>query len=193
MKPKSPSHYSSLNTPLGDERDVLLDMPRKEPRVRTSIIGDKKLTTRDAFERRDSSERKTLGNERSGREAESPVAELHVAELQESEWEETLKRDAPWRDTTKRLNNIERSAATKRNLETPPKVEKRSSILFDDPNAPRTEKNFHRERGYSRVSPQGNSHGVKESHQKVSRTLIYRGFGLLLLICAFASGAYFVS
>jgi cell division protein FtsQ len=49
-----------LNDKLpGSERDVLLDTPSKTSRVRTSIIGDKKLTAQDAFARRSNTEQKS--------------------------------------------------------------------------------------------------------------------------------------
>ena len=63
MKNKPPRDERSFSTDrvVGAnrifERDVLLsDGPRKEPRVRASIIGDKKLTARDSVTRRNASD-----------------------------------------------------------------------------------------------------------------------------------------
>lgn len=138
------------------ERDVLLqEGPRRESRARASIIGDKKLTARDAV-----SVKKT-----------------------ESKTETRL---------------IGRNA-TRKDKAAP--VE-RSRVVFDDPILPRSDTSLRRERGYSKVSPQGGKtpptspgkmSAVDEVRAKVSRKIIYRGLGLGLLLSAFAGIAYFVT
>ncbi|RYY03596.1 MAG: FtsQ-type POTRA domain-containing protein [Gammaproteobacteria bacterium] len=141
------------------ERDVLLqDEPRREPRVRASIIGDKKLTARDV-----------------------PVA----------------------RKESKAESRNENRLLGRRLIakDTPP-PEKRSRVVFDDPILPRTDSNLRRERGYTKVSPQGGNNKTSQSNKKsaveevrssVSRKIIYRGVGLGLLLVTFAVAAYFVA
>lgn len=142
------------------ERDVLLqDGPRREPRVRASIIGDKKLTARDAV---------------SVKKTESKV------------------------EARKDNRLIGRNATPKDK----PVSTERSRVVFDDPILPRSDTSLRRERGYSKVSPQGgkaspSSSGkksaVEEVRAKVSRKIIYRGLGLGLLLSAFAGIAYFAT
>ncbi len=147
------------------ERDVLLqDGPRCEPRVRASIIGDKKLTARDAVPDKKNGTR--LGSRK----------EIAVER----------------RETT--------SKETNRPLE-------RSRLVLDDPimarsdSATRGDPGLRRERGFSKISPQGNKTGssrskksaVEEVRAKVSRKIIYRGVGLALLVCSFAATAYFAT
>ena len=140
------------------ERDVLLQEPRREPRVRASIIGDKKLTAQDAVYS-GKSENKTEArkdNRLLGRKAVKTEAQA---------------------------------------------TEKRSRVVFDDPILPQANSNLRRERGFSKVSPNGGSKkvpqdklsAVEEVRAKVSRKIIYRGLGLGLLLIAFAIIAYFVS
>lgn len=125
------------------ERDVLLSSePRREAKVRTSIIGDKKLTARDAFERRASTDRGAT---------------------------------------------VEPSVSVKPNRH-----------RGDDPLGASAEIPLRREIGYSKISPQKNARtqkmgAVEEVRTQVSRMLIYRGIGLLVLLCAFAGIAYVVA
>jgi len=141
------------------ERDVLLQEPRREPRVRSSIIGDKKLTARDSV---------TVGK------AESKT--------------ETRKEN--------RLLGRKASVKTEKSV-----TEKRSRVVFDDPILSHTDSNLRRERGFSKVSPQGKTSkasasklsAVDEVRAKVSRKIIYRGLGLGMLLILFAVIAYFIS
>ena len=141
------------------ERDVLLQEPRREPRVRSSIIGDKKLTARDSV---------TVGK------AESKT--------------ETRKEN--------RLLGRKASVKTEKSV-----TEKRSRVVFDDPILSHTDSNLRRERGFSKVSPQGKMSkapasklsAVDEVRAKVSRKIIYRGLGLGMLLILFAVIAYFIS
>jgi cell division protein FtsQ len=142
------------------ERDVLMQQsPRRESRVRASIVGDKKLTARDAV---------TLKN--AGNKADVPGQTRFLG-----------------RNTTPK----EKAAPLER-----------SRVVFDDPIMARSETNLRREKGFSKVSPQGGKSAsstqgkmsaVDEARAKVSRKIIYRGLGLGLLIVAFASIAYFSS
>ena len=195
MKSKTPFDHSFINSSLDGERDVLMDTQRKEPRVRASIIGDKKLTTRDAFERRG-----TTGIETVSREA-----------AQETFSRKTVAREpvgggSVGRETSGRTNSIQpksvqRSASTKPKVETPPWVEKHSRAVFDDPIAPRADTlradtpridtKFRRERGYNKVSPQRSANAAQEVRAKVPRTLIYAG--LIFLLCLFLGIAYFAT
>ncbi len=140
------------------ERDVLMqESPRRESKPRSSVIGDKKLTARDAVKK-------------SGVETE----------------------------TTKRTRFLGGKAAA---------VEKaaplaRSRVVFDDPIMARSETNLRREKGYTKVSPQGGKSSssaqskmtaVEEVRAKVSRKIIYRGLGLGVLLVVFAGAAYFVA
>jgi len=143
------------------ERDVLLQEPRREPRVRTSIIGDKKLTARDSVSV-GKTESKTEGRKENrllGRKA-------------------TLKTEKP---------------ATA--------AEKRSRVVFDDPILANPDSGLRRERGFSKVSPQGRASktpldklsAVDEVRARVSRKIIYRALGLGLLLIVFALIAFFAS
>jgi cell division protein FtsQ len=140
------------------ERDVLLQEPRREPRVRTSIIGDKKLTARDAV----------------------PISKA------ESKTE--VRKES-------RLLGRKSVKAEK------PTAEKRSRVVFDDPILSPADSGLRRERGYNKVSPQGRASktssgklsAVEEVRAKVSRTIIYRGIGIGVILIAFAVIAYFVS
>ncbi|HWV14082.1 MAG TPA: cell division protein FtsQ/DivIB [Cellvibrio sp.] len=138
------------------ERDVLMsEGPRREPRTRSSIIGDKKLTARDAVAR------------------------------------------APKSETSKPVERSPRSergaSPIKRPSVKPSVVEKPRRVLQGDPLAVSEEKNLRRERGYGKISPQGAVSGVQQARSKVTRMLVYRGVGLLLLLSCFAGIAYFVS
>ncbi|GGY62792.1 hypothetical protein GCM10011613_02900 [Cellvibrio zantedeschiae] len=142
------------------ERDVLLqESPRRESRAKASIIGDKKLTARDAV---------------STKKMDS-------------------KSEAP-----KQSRLLGRGATPK---EKAAPLE-RSRVVFDDPIMARSETNLRREKGYSKVSPQGGKTAspssakmtaVEEVRAKVSRKIIYRGLGLGLLLTTFAGLAYFVA
>jgi cell division protein FtsQ len=146
------------------ERDVLLqEGPRREPRVRSSIIGDKKLTARDAV---------------SVKKADVKKADAKAEVRKENR---LLGRNA-----TPRNNGPEKS----------------SRVVFDDPILPRTDSNLRRERGYSKVTPQGGSakassskkmSAVDEVRAKVSRKIIYRSVGLFVLLASFAGIAYFAT
>jgi len=173
MKNKSPDNGRSKDKdrpPVSDrlvgahrlfERDVLMqETPRREPRVRASIIGDKKLTARDAF-----SARKPEVN--SASRTESRLASRNA----------TLKAREPVTET-------------------------RNRIVFDDPIMSKPDSTLRRERGYSKVSPQGRKAGppaankksaVDEVRAKVSRRIIYRGLGLGLLILIFGGVTYTVT
>ena len=141
------------------ERDVLLqDQPRREPRVRSSIIGDKKLTAGDAV---------------SAKKAKAKTE-------------------------TRKENRLLGRSATPRDAW----AQKNSRVVFDDPILPRTDSNLRRERGYLKVSPQGGSvkasspkkmSAVDEVRAKVTRKIIYRSLGLLVLLVSFASIAYVVT
>ncbi|MET0357572.1 MAG: cell division protein FtsQ/DivIB [Cellvibrio sp.] len=140
------------------ERDVLLQEPRREARARVSVIGDKKLTARDAvsFDKTETKNEVRKENRLFGRKASAKGA-----------------------------------VAT---------TEKRSRVVFDDPVSARADTNLRRERGYSKVSPQGGNakspssrSAVEEVRAKVSRKIIYRGLGLGLLLIVFAVLAYFIS
>ena len=146
------------------ERDVLLDEPRREPRVRSSVIGDKKLTARDAGEKR-LVEKKSANSEPRN---------------------------------TGRLSG--RGKATAKPSTSP--MENRSRVVFDDPLLTRADTNLRREKGYSKVSPQGGKAkkaaksqmtAVEEVRARLSRKYIYRGLGLLMLLAAFATIAWFAS
>lgn len=177
MKSKLPGNYSPLST-LDSERDVLLEAPRKVPRVRTSIVGDKKLTVLDTVEQHDTTKRETVKRETPEREAVK---------------RETIWRETPWQETRERKNVVERSASPKHSVDVQPRLEVRNRVPVNDLNLPRAEAHFHRERGYNKASPQGKSSAVKEVRTKVSRLFIYRGLGLMVLLCAFAGFAYFIS
>ncbi|RYY74349.1 MAG: FtsQ-type POTRA domain-containing protein [Gammaproteobacteria bacterium] len=131
---------------------------RREPRVRASIIGDKKLTARDSVS------------------------------VSKAESKAEVRKES-------RLLGRKSVKAEK------PATEKRSRVVFDDPILSQTDSNLRRERGYSKVSPQGGGSkasssklsAVDEVRAKVSRKIIYRGLGLGLLLIAFAVVAYFVS
>lgn len=166
MKNKPPKNERSIPTDrlVGGnrlfERDVLLsDGPRKEPRVRSSIIGDKKLTARDAVGVRQNTDKST-----------------HVARgvtVKKSEGASRVIR------ATEKTNRT---------------TEKAKRVLLDDPiSAAREEKNLRRERGYGKISPQGNVSAVQDARAKVSRMLIYRSVGLALLLTCFATIAYFAT
>jgi cell division protein FtsQ len=141
------------------ERDVLLQEPRREPRVRTSIIGDKKLTAHDGV---------FVGKAESKSEGRKE----------------------------NRLLGRKASVKTEK-----PVLEKRSRVVFDDPILANPDSGLRRERGFSKVSPQGRTSkapldrlsAVDEVRAKVSRKIIYRGLGLGLLLIVFAVIAYFVS
>jgi cell division protein FtsQ len=145
------------------ERDVLLEEPRRESKPRSSIIGDKKLTARDAV-------------------TEKP-AEAKVA--------------------SKQKVAVGRPLVPKQAADTASATEKRSRVVFDDPIMARPEPALRRERGYNKVSPQSgarkkNSSSLKmsavdEVRARVSRKIIYRGLGLMLLLASFAGLAWFVS
>ncbi len=206
MKVKSPGNYSPLNT-LDSEIDVLMDAPRKAPRVRASFIGYKKLTTQDAFEqryttRRDTSERKPVRSDTSRPETNRPETNRPEAVerksvKREAVGRESVGREAPWQKTKERNSNrngnVERSISTKRATEASPRMEARNRDPLNDVNVPRVDTQFRRERGYSKASPQRSSSAVREVRTKVSRMLIYRGLGLMVLLIAFAGIAYFVS
>jgi|GEM_PF-226203 len=156
------------------ERDVLFQEPRRETRARSSIIGDKKLTARDAVSF-DKPQKKS--EQRIERKAEAK-AEVKTEARKENR---LLGRKA-----------TPKSAATV--------TENRSRVVFDDPIMSRGDSNLRRERGFSKVSPQGGSaktqtklSAVEEVRAKVSRKIIYRGLGLGLLLIAFAVIAYLVS
>ena len=162
MKNKPPKNESKIPTDrvVGGnrlfERDVLLnDGPRKEPRVRSSIIGDKKLTARDAVGERQNTDRKI---EKS----------THVARGV----------------TVKRSDGASRAVRSE---------EKKPRVLLDDPISARDEKSLRRERGYGKISPQGNVSAVQEVRNKVLRLVIYRSVGLLVLLSCFAGLAYFAA
>lgn len=162
MKNKPPKNESKIPTDrvVGGnrlfERDVLLnDAPRREPRVRSSIIGDKKLTARDAVGERQNTDRKI---EKS----------THVARGV----------------TVKRSDGASRAVRSE---------EKKPRVLLDDPIAARDEKSLRRERGYGKISPQGNLTAVQEVRNKVSLWVIYRSVGLLVLLSCFAGLAYFAA
>jgi cell division protein FtsQ len=192
MKVKSPGNYSPLNM-LDSEIDVLMDAPRKVPRVRTSIIGDKKLTIQDAFEQRDSARRET--SERKPVRSDTVGPEAHKREPVKREVieREPVRSEAPWQKTKERKSNHERSTATKHGTETSPRLEARNREPLSDAQVPRADTHFRRERGYHKASPQGSANAVKEVRAKVSRMVLYRGLGLMVLLCAFAGCAYFVS
>ncbi len=185
MKSKTPFDHSFINSSQDGERDVLMDTQRKEPRVRASIIGDKKLTTRDAFERRG-----TTGIETVSREATQETFSQKIV-AREPVARNPVARESIGRETQGRTNNVQHSASTKPNVETPPWIEKHSRAVFDDPIAPRADTKFRRERGYNKVSPQRNSNAAQEVRAKVPRTLIY--VGLMFLLCLFVGVAYFAS
>jgi cell division protein FtsQ len=157
------------------ERDVLMqDEPRREPRVRSSIIGDKKLTARDAVVANKTGERK-IGERKIG----------------------ATKADAKT-DTRKENRLLGRNATLNKSSG----AEKSSRVVFDDPILPRADSHLRRERGYNKVSPQGGSaktsssnkmSAVDEVRAKVSRKIIYRGLGLFLLLSAFVGVAYFAT
>ena len=144
------------------ERDVLMrDETRREPRVRSSIIGDKKLTAGDAV---------------SVKKADAKKADAKT-------------------EVRKENRLLGRNATPKNNG-----PEKNSRVVFGDPILPRTDSNLRRERGYSKVSPQGGSakasspnqmSAVDEVRAKVSRKIIYRSLGLFVLLASFAGIAYF--
>ena len=141
------------------ERDVLLQSePRSERRVRSSVIGDKKLTAQDAV---------------------------------------SAKKTETKADVRKENRLLGRKATTKDAA-----AEQRSRVVFDDPILPRTDSSLRRERGYTKVSPQGGNpkqsspnkmSAVEEVRAKVSRKIIYRGIGLGVLLVAFAGVAYFAT
>ncbi|MES2675986.1 MAG: cell division protein FtsQ/DivIB [Pseudomonadota bacterium] len=206
MNLKSPGNFSPLNR-LDSEIDVLMDAPRKVPRVRTSIVGDKKLTSQDAFEQRDTANRET--NERKSVRSEAVQRETVKREPMEREavrrepakreqakresvGGEPIGREAPWEKTKEQKSN-ERSASTKRGTEASPRLEARNRDPLIEAQVPRADTHFRRERGYSKASPQGSSNAVKEVRAKVSRIVLYRGLGLMVLLCAFAGCAYFIS
>jgi len=165
MKNKPPKNERSIPTDrvVGAnrlfERDVLLnDGPRKEPRVRSSIIGDKKLTARDAVGSRQNTDKST-----------------HVARGV------TVKRSDGASRAIRSAEKTNRGA------------EKTKRVLLDDPISARDEKNLRRERGYGKVSPQGNVSAEQDAPTKISLKLIYRSVGLVLLLTFFAGIAYFAA
>ncbi len=207
MKVKSPGNFSPLNR-LDSEIDVLMDAPRKVPRVRTSIVGDKKLTSQDAFEQRDTasretSERKPVRSEvvqrenfkREPIEREAVKREQFIREPAKRERveRESVGKEATWQKTKEPKSNLERSASAKRDTEASPRLEARNRDPLTDAPVPRADTHFRRERGYNKASPQGSTNAVKEVRAKVSRMVLYRGLGLMVLLCAFAGFAYFVS
>ncbi len=144
------------------ERDVLLDEPRRQPKARSSIVGDKKLTARDAV-------------------ADKPAA---------------IK-------TSKPMVTTGRPLIAKQTAESVSATEKRSRVVFDDPIMAKPESALRREKGYTKVSPQGKvkksasgsqpKSAVDEVRAKVSRKIIYRGLGLMVLLVSFAVIAWFAS
>lgn len=152
------------------ERDVLMqDEPRREPRVRASIIGDKKLTANGSA---------------------------------------SVKRTSNQAEYSKESRSVGRNATPKEKTVLPEKAAplERSRVVFDDPimresSKSRADSGFRRERGYNKVSPQGGKatiapakmSAVDEVRANVSRKIIYRGLGLLLLVSAFAGIAYFAA
>jgi len=142
------------------ERDVLLqESPRRESRTRASIIGDKKLTARDAVK---------------------------------------VKKTVDKTEIRKETRLIGRNATPK---DKAAPVE-RSRVVFDDPIFTRSDSSLRREKGYSKVSPQGGKaasqspnkmSAVDEVRAQVSRKIIYRGLGLGLLLVAFSGIAYFAT
>jgi cell division protein FtsQ len=171
MKPKTPGFYSSMNASLGSERDVLLDTPPREPRVRTSIIGEKKLTARDAFERRntlgqEAARSETLGRETAQHENKTRVKKRELSEVTQPNTKAVNDRtanDRTVKDKTASVETFSHSTADKA--------------------VHRADKNFRRERGYRKVSPQSGIDAKQEAVlSKGSQKLLYRGLGLLLLL-----------
>jgi cell division protein FtsQ len=165
------------------ERDVLLEAPSKEPRVRSFFLsgkefgdkkltdkkfsnkklGDKKLTTRDAFERR---------------------------------------------SVTSKSITIESGKTVRPKVSVRPDVSVRSKLIaavetsepqsFDDPISTYVEKSLRRERGYSNTTPKGKSRAEVEGRTEFiktgfTKTTVFRFTGLLMLLSIFAGVAYFVS
>lgn len=143
------------------ERDVLLDEPRRQPRARSSIVGDKKFTARDAVKEKTSTTNASKPAVATGRPLIAKQADSVSV------------------------------------------TEKRSRVVFDDPIMARPEPALRREKGYTKVSPQGkmkkSSSGpqtksaVEEVRASVSRKIIYRSLGLLVLLISFAGVAWFAS
>lgn len=143
------------------ERDVLLDEPRRQPKARSSIVGDKKFTARDAVKEKTSTTNASKPAVATGRPLIAKQADSVSV------------------------------------------TEKRSRVVFDDPIMARPEPALRREKGYTKVSPQGkvkkSSSGpqtksaVEEVRASVSRKIIYRSLGLLVLLISFAGVAWFAS
>lgn len=164
--PRTPSDNqtgSSLDRVVGANRlfelDVLMDAPRREPRVRSSIIGDKKLTAND-----------TVKTTPAVSKAAIKSSGLRGAEPKKVEPSFSVSR----KDTSANM-------------------ESRSRVIFDEPATARAEPQFRRERGYNHVLPQGTSSAVDEVRVKVTKKIVYRALGLLLLLGAFAGIAYFAT
>ena len=164
--PRTPSTQetsSSLDRVVGVnrlfERDVLMDAPRREPRVRASIIGDKKLTAND-----------TVKSASAVPKNATKSSGMRGAEPKSVEGSRTLSR----KDTSA-------------------KIESRNRATFDESVTVRAEPQFRRERGYNNVLPQGSSSAVDEVRVKVTKKIVYRALGLLLLLGSFASVAYFAT
>jgi hypothetical protein len=97
---------------------------------------------------------------------------------------------------------VGRPLVPKQTAETPSATEKRSRVVFDDPIMARPEPALRRERGYNKVLPQGGAKKISSSQKmsavdevraRVSRKIIYRGLGLMLLLTSFAGIAWFAS
>ena len=206
-KPSSTSRLVDANRLF--ERDILLDAPRREPRLRASIIGDKKLTARDVVTKNSTNGKKSSG----GRGAEPVDYESKYAESRYTESKYVESKKAESKNVEKKSvsdskrNTESRNAEPTRQVEQPraesaKPSEKRSRVVFDDPITTRADTNLRRERGYKKVSPQrGSRNSESQSHLSavdevramVSRKIIYRGVGLGLLLCIFAVAAYFVT
>ncbi len=156
-----PGSYSSTTALLDSERDVLLEAPGKEPRVRASIVGDKKLTARDAFDQRVAAEQKKTQQVASKREV--------------SNAETSVRQDA---------------VGQKAEVAPRPQAERPGQLLLDDPLQRSVEKQLRRERGYHKATPHRGTR-KKETGSKVYRGGVYRTIGLMLLLPLFIGIVYF--
>lgn len=148
------------------ERDVLMqESPRRESKVKTSIVGDKKLTARDAVgAKKAESKTSVFGKTRLlGKGAES------------TESSASKKNAAP----------LERSRVV---FDDPIMARSESSLRRE-----KGYSKVSPQGGKSTSSSASKMTAVEEVRANVSRKLIYRGVGLGLLVTLFAGIAYFVS
>ena len=147
------------------ERDVLMqDEPRREPRVRSSIIGDKKLTARDAV---------------SVKKTDAKKAEAKVEVRKENR---LLGRNAA------PSKNAETEKSSRVAFDDPILPRTDSNLRRE-----RGYNKVSPQGGSGKASTSNKMSAVDEVRSKVSRKIIYRGLGLFLLLSSFAGIAYFAT